>query len=259
MTPDAQPSAVELFPTTRTVGMDALDGDVVPLVGGGIVNPFGPTLLLTALTGRWRPGSDLPIIRASINPFSQKLEHIGVFKVRDLFEPLGTLLSVVPHSVPGCPTALLVCPLLRERAEDVWTVTARYLGNCEHASGTLEGVRQFVGDPRARVKHEIDDGMRIMFARQRGEDVPWPDQRRLTPSEAMELAQTQLARTHWLEEWQGFVMCWSESIDRVREKGLDRTALPRNTVESLVSNLINMTGATMAVTFADWDKYSSTS
>lgn len=257
MTPTTEPSKVELFPTPRTVGMDALGGDIIPLVGGGIVNPFGPTLLLTALTGRWRPESDMPIIQASINPFSQKLEHVGVFKVRDLFDPLGTLLSVVPRSIPGCPTALLVCPLLRERAEDVWTATARYLGNCEHASGTLEGVRQFAGDPRARVKHEIDDGMRIMFARQRGEDLPWPDQRRLTPSEALELAQTQLARTHWLVEWQGFVMCWSESIGHVRERGLAHPALAFDHVASLVSTVIDATSATMAATFPDWNAMSS--
>ena len=254
MTPDTEPSEVELFPTPRMVGMEALGGDVIALVGGAIVNPFGPTLLLTALTGPWRPGSDMPIIQASINPFSQELQHVGVFKVRGLFDPLGTLLSVVPRSIPGCPTALLVSPLLRERAEDIWTVTSRYLANCEHASGTLEGVRQFPGDPRSRVKQEIDAGMKIMLARQRGEDAPWPEQRRLTFDESMELVCSQLTRSHWLQEWQGFIMCWSESIGHVREQGLDRTALPFGHVESLVSNVINMTGDTMAATLPDWDK-----
>jgi hypothetical protein len=254
MTPDTKPSEVELFPTPRMVGMEALGGDVIALVGGAIVNPFGPTLLLTALTGPWRPGSDMPIIQASINPFSQELQHVGVFKVRGLFDPLGTLLSVVPRSIPGCPTALLVSPLLRERAEDIWTVTSRYLANCEHASGTLEGVRQFPGDPRSRVKQEIDAGMKIMLARQRGEDAPWPEQRRLTFDESMELVCSQLTRSHWLQEWQGFVMCWSESIGHVREQGLDRPALPFGHVESLVSNVINMTGDTMAATVPDWDK-----
>ena len=259
MTPNTEPSTFKFFPTARTVGMKALSGDVIALVGGGIVNPFGPTLLLTALTGSWRPGSDMPIIQASINPFSQELQHVGVFKVRGLFDPLGTLLSVVPRSIPGCPTALLVSPLLRERAEDIWTVTSHYLANCDHASGTLEGVRQFAGDPRSRVKQEIDAGMKIMLARQRGEDVPWPEQRRLTSDESMELVRTQLIRSHWLEEWQGFIMCWSESIGHVREQGLDRTALPFGDVESLVSNVINATGDTMAATFAHWDPMPSTS
>lgn len=254
MTANTEPSAVELFPTARTVGMEALSGDVIALVGGGIVNPFGPTLLLTALTGPWRPGSDMPIIQASLNPFSQELQHIGVFKVRGLFDPLSTLLSVVPRSIPGCPTALLVSPLLRERSEDIWTVTCHYLANCEHASGTLEGVRQFPGDPRSRVKREIDAGMKIMLARQRGEDVPWPEQSRLTSDESIELVRTQLTRSHWLQEWQGFITCWSESIGHVREQGLDRAALPFDHVESLVSNVINVTGDAMAATFPDWDR-----
>lgn len=259
MTPNTEPSAIELFPTARTVGMEALSGDVIALVGGGIVNPFGPTLLLTALAGPWRPGSDMPIIQASINPFSQELQHVGVFKLRDLFDPLATLLSAVPCSVPGCPTALLVSPLLHDRGEDIWRVTSHYLGNCENASGTLEDVRQFVGDPRSRVKHEIDASIKIMFARQRGEDVPWPEQRRLTPAESMELARVQLTRSHWLEEWTGFIMCWSESIGHVREQGLDRRALPFDDIESLVNNVINATGDTMEATFPDWVKAPSPS
>lgn len=248
MTQNTEPSVVELFPTARTVGIEALSGEVITLVGGGIVNPFGPTLLLTALAGPWQPGFDMPIIQASINPFSQELQHVGVFKVRGMFDPLGTFLSVVPQSIPGCPTALLVSPLLRERAEDIWTVTSHYLANCEHASGTLDGVPQFPGDPRSQVKQKIDAGMKIMLARQRGEDVPWPDQSRLTPAESMELVRTQLTRSHWLQEWQGFIMCWSESIGHVREQGLDRAALPFDHVESLVSNVINMTGDAMAAT-----------
>lgn len=254
MTPNTEASEVQLFPTARTVGMEALSGDVILLVGGGIVNPFGPTLLLTALTGPWHPGSDLPIIQASINPFSQELQDVGVFKVRGLFDPLGMLLSVVPQSIPGCPTALLVSPLLRGRAEDIWTVTSHYLANCEHASVTLEGIRQYPGDPRSRVKQEIDAGMKIMLARQRGENVPWPEQRRLTSDDLMELVRTQLTRSHWLQEWQGFIMCWSESIGHVRGQGLDRAALPFDHVESLVSNVINMTGDAMAATLPDWDR-----
>lgn len=133
-------------------------------------------------------------------------------------------------------------------------MTSRYLANCEHASGALEGVRQFAGGPRSRVKQEIDAGMKIMLARQRGEDMPWPEQRRLTSDESIELARTQLTRNHCLEEWPVFIMCWSESIGHVREQGLDRTALPFDHIESLMNSIINATGDTISATFPDWGK-----
>jgi hypothetical protein len=253
MKDDPQVSSVELFATPVGVGLEALSTALLPLVGGGIVNPFGPTLQLTALIGSLQAGADLPIVRAMLNPFSQEITQIGLFRARELIDPVATIQAVIPSNAGGCPTALLVSPLLRQRLGDIVHLTACYLATCESGEITLAGVNRFPGDPRSRVKQEIDESMKLMFASSKGENVTWPSERRLTIQEAAQLAQMQLQKSHWVEEWQGFVMCWSESIQHQQGSGFARPVLSFERIEPIFAAAVDASYETMTATFPDWD------
>lgn len=251
--PPAQFSSVELLSTPQDKGLDALAADIAALLGGGIVNPFGPTLQLIAVAGPWRVGADLPIIQSTLNPFLQEIQQIGVLKLRELFSPDETLAAVLPHSPGGCPTALLVSPLMRKRPVEMVSSIAAYLAACDHGGMTLESVKKFPGDPRARVKHDVDQSMKIIVAQRKGEDVSPPIDRKLATEEAVELTQIQLHRGHWLAEWRGFVTCWGESIEHQQQSGIARLALPFTAIETLFNSVVDASYATLAATFPEWD------
>jgi len=253
MKDDSQVSSVELFSTPALIGLEALSTALIPLVGGGIVNPFGPTLQLTAVIGGLQAGGDLPIVRAMLNPFSQEVAQIGLFRARELIDPVAAIQAVIPSNAGGCPTALLVSPLLGQRFDDLVNLTACYLANCDSGEMTLAGVNRFPGDPRSRVKHEIDESMQHMFGSRRGENVTWPSERRLTLQEAAQLVRIQLQKPHWIEEWRGFVMCWSESIQHQQGSGIVRPALPFERIEPIFTAAVDASYATMTDTFPDWD------
>jgi hypothetical protein len=253
MKDDSQVSSVELFATPALLGLEALSTALIPLVGGGIVNPFGPTLQLAALIGSLRAGTDLPIVRVMLNPFSQEIAQIGLFRARELIDPVSAIQAVIPSNAGGCPTALLVSPLLGQQLDDIVHLTACYLATCESGETTLAGVTRFPGDPRSRVKQEIDESMKRMLANRRGEHVTWPSERRLTLQEAAQLAQMQLQKSHWIEEWRGFLMCWSESIQHQQGSGIARTALSFDSIEPIFTAAVDASYATMTDTFPDWE------
>ncbi len=248
----SQFSSVESLPTPKDRGLDSLTGDLVVLLGGGIVNPFGPTLQLIAATGPWQVGVELPIIRAVLNPFSQQIQQVGVLALRDLFSPDDTLAAVLPERPGGCPTALLVSPFIIRKPENIVASVASYLANCDHGATTLAGVNRFPGDPRARVKHDIDESMRIMLAQHKGQNAEWPKDRKLTIDEATELARIQLQHDHWLAEWRSFVACWTEAIEHQQRTGIARTELPFATIETMVNSAVDMSYAALANTFPGW-------
>lgn len=250
-------SRVELFGESRLATLEHLAGDLFVMLGGGIVNPFGPTLQLIAATGPWQAGTAMPLIQAMVNPFSQSVSHIGTFHSRDLIDPVQTLRELVPKNAGGCPTALLVSPLLRGRAEDTVACTAAYVAACDSGLSTLEGVKNFPGDPRSRVKHDIAESMKIVMARQKGRETAWPEDPRLSADQATELVLLQLCHDHWVSEWEGFVTCWAESLEHQRQTGLARTALPYSAIQPMLNAIVDMSYNSLAGTFPDWEPHST--
>ena len=238
-------SSTDVFATPQPVNIDCLYGDLVVLLGGGIVNPFGPTLQLTAALGKWEVGTDMAVVQATLNPFQQEVNRIGTLKLRDRLEPVETLLSFMPTNPGGCPTALLVSPLLYKRPRDVIAVVGTYLTLCDSGTLTLEGVKLFPGDPRARVRHAIDGAMKTMASQRNDESAAVHEARKLTAEEGVELAKLQLTHDHWVEEWRGFVACWMESLASSPVAAL---AMTYDKAEPIVTRAIDTSYATLAET-----------
>ena len=242
---DKEMSSTDIFASPQPLDFDCLCGDMVVLLGGGIVNPFGPTLQLTAALGKWDAGTDMPVVRAMLNPFQQEVNGIGTLRLRDRLDPVETLLSFMPANPGGCPTALLVSPLLYKRPRDVIAVVGTYLALCDSSALTLDGVKLFPGDPRARVRHAIDGATKTMASQRSDESTAVPEPRKLTAEEGVELAKLQLTRDHWVEEWRGFVACWRESIASPQLAAL---AMTYDKVEPIVTRVIDCSYATLAET-----------
>jgi DNA repair photolyase len=194
----------------------------------------------------------MPIVQATLNPFSQKVVEIGSFDSRELIDPVSTIQAVIPADPGGCPTALLVSPLLAHRPDDVVSITARYLAACDSGPTTLAGVKRFPGDPKARVKHEIDEAMKEMLKRKQVGNPDNQEEKRLATEEALDLARTQLHKHNWVEEWRGFIICWSESIEHQRDTGIARSALPFDRIQPLLSEVVDLSNAVLKDTFPEW-------
>jgi len=253
----ADVSVVELLREAKPATLAALQSEFIPLVGGGIVNPFGPTLQLIAAVGEWRPGLELPIIWAILNPFSQVIQQIGVLKLRALVSPAEVLAAVVPKEPGGCPTALIASPLAQGRPADLVSGMAGYVAACEGVRDTLDRVRKFPGDPRSRVQDELANAMKAMKQRRNGEPVTTDSDLALTTLEAGEFVQIQLEREHWINEWQAFVDCWWESITRAPPMAPVVNPLPFTDIEPIFQRVTDMSAATLSATFPHWHQKGS--
>lgn len=241
-------SEAVVFDTPQPMPLESVFGDLCVLLGGGIVNPYGPTLQLTAAIGPWIEGTDMPVVQAVINPFQQSVYQVGIFKTRALTNPVEILSAFMPAAPGGCPTALLLSPLLSQRPNDIMSLVGKYLAACDAGYRTYQGVKQFPGDHRSRVNNELAAAARRIVAARQGEHAD-TDNRQLTPEEAHELLSIQLRPQHFIDEWRGFLMCWLESLNRQRDTGLDQEALSYKSVTPLLSRSMDITRAIISETF----------
>ena len=239
-------SQAELLESPQPMAFDCLLGNLVVLLGGGIVNPYGPTLELVAGIGPWKPGQDMPVVRAMLNPFTQDITQVGVLRIRDVFNPRDALAAFLPVCQIGCPTALLFSPLLRFQPQQIMSIFGEYLSARESGDLVLENVRKFPGDPYSRVKHETDNAMAIIKARRGGDHTEWPEIRKLTKEDAVELATMQLRKDFLTTEWNAFVRCWLQSIEAFPMRN---AAMPYATVEPVVLKVVDSTIKTLEDVF----------
>jgi len=240
---ESQRTAIEVFDTPLDLGIEALADDLILLHGGGIVNPNGPTLIMLVAVGTLQLGKDLPIVYASLNPFAQTITQVGVLKAREYTNPHELLCATVPHAPSGCPTALLLSPLLNLCADNALAIATAtlvlWLSSRDDGNLTLESVRRFPGDPVARVRNEIDLALAVIKARRQGKPWVFPESQCLTTEEATELATLQLNRAHWEKEWHAFVASWHESIDAQEKTGLASVAMPWAVVSPIWKKVVD--------------------
>lgn len=231
-------SETELCVVPQPMAFDCLLGDAVLLAGGAILNPFGPTLEVIAAIGKWGMGANLPVVRAMLNPFSQEIARVGECRIRDLFNPTELITAFLPACQGGCPTALLLSPLLHQRPNEALATSVAYLLQHDFVADTLASVRLFPGKPRDRVKNEVDRGMKAMLAERRGEPTVLPEPHVPTEAEVLAVVESQIRRSNLVAEWQCFILCWLQAIESQKQTGLARAAMPFGTVEPLVSTWV---------------------
>lgn len=239
---DKELSQAVLLDTPRPMTFDYLLGDLVVLLGGGIVNPYGPTLELIAGIGHWRSGQDMPVVRAMLNPFTQEISQVGVLSIRDRIRPFDTLSAFLPICQIACPTALLLSPLLKFAPQAITPLLSAYLAARPSGDLVLTNVTKFPGDPRTRVRHEAAQAMATITARRDGGPAVWQERRTLTEAEAAALAAMQLRSDFLTAEWNAFVLCWLESIQSSPIKDL---TMPYRRVELVVTKVVASTLKTL--------------
>jgi hypothetical protein len=179
------------------------------LLAAGIVNPMGPTLIVLGIDGEVKQQSTSESIELTLHPFSTVASRIALAHIGDpddLWRSADQVAKEVAKSA-SCPTLLLPSKLLDANANnEIWAAALRHYAD---GSTTLDRVRQYPGDPWTRVQREMD----------RTELATTQESRRLTASEAYELAATQLAAENLHAEFEAFMYAWHGSIDFQRQHG----------------------------------------
>lgn len=247
---EARCTRLEFFETPVALSLNALNDDFVVLHGGGIVNPFGPTLTMRVAVGTKDVGTTMAVIDVTLNPFSQSVKQVGAIKIRELINPLELLRESVPHSYGGCPTALLLSPFLLDTPRDAAHVVGLYLASRSHSRNTLALVRLHPGDPTARIAHELSRAME-MLAHRRGEAGLPSESGCLSVDEGSELATIQLQSEHWEREWHAFVDCWEQAGDPIQNTGLAALGLPFKEIQPIWAKAVDPSQQILMQLFPD--------
>lgn len=175
------------------------------VVAGGIVNPFGPTLIAVALEGKLKQGSELPVWVIMLNPFRQTAKRVGLFRADvDQVQMFDAVIPLVTTWFGGCPTLLMPSALQAEA--DTGGFVAKLLQQFDDGVNTLEGTRRHPRNPWSRIQAEVDGmagGARDQASRSS----------RLTDSEARELAKNLLDPASQTVEFQAFMDAWNGAIE----------------------------------------------
>lgn len=170
------------------------------LLGGGVINPTGPTLTVVGLLIQ-EHADEADILRIMFNPFSQDVVEVGKASLGDFptmvlnFEPLFDLIGGV------CPSLLLSPTML-----PAWAVPklyALFFHARQDGYRLLEGVRNHPRDPFKRVRKERKA---MEVADRKIQD------RKLTGDEASELTGALLQPKAINMEWKAFILAWDEAF-----------------------------------------------
>ena len=206
------PSLFEKFVEPKSVHLESLTNrEMITIVAGGIINPFGPTLNAIVLDGIIQTGNKLPILNINLNPFSQEAKEIGVAHIGDVWDPATDLKEFFSPPVLGsCPTLLLPSTLFD--ADGRININAIFISSFDNAYSVLEKVRRFPGDPWNRVQNDVDsigDTLKSIDSQ--------PETKKSVQSikddEAIELARNLLDPSNLKAEIKAFMYAWNGSIE----------------------------------------------
>lgn len=177
------------------------------MLGGGIVNPFGPTLTVAGFVGV-RKSNEFSVVQIMLNPFSQWVREVGTAFVGKFctlesgFEPLFGL------EWGSCPSVLLSPKAIKpDYAVEVYSRFLATMGNGQHL---LEGVRNFPGDPFKRIGSDMKSMGKKGFSIQDG---------KLDLADAKELASKLLEPEANEQEMKALIGAWDGAI-RFKKQGL---------------------------------------
>jgi hypothetical protein len=203
----AQPEKVD-FASVGKRGMTVM-------LAAGIVNPFGPTLGVVASDGSFNDGGCLPIVRMTVNPFSQECQVMGKVTVKDTWNPILDPQPFLSGLLQSAPTLLLPPVFLEHR--DTVRMFGRFLYVFNGVSPLLAKVKRFPKDPWKRIDADmksVSDNLPPIITGIR-EDMP-PRESDLNPvylAPALELAERLLDKDSMKAEFQAFLAAWDGAIE----------------------------------------------
>ena len=180
------------------------------LIGGGLINPFGPTLTALVIDEEMGSRRTHPILLLMLNPFSQSLTEVGTARIGDSWAPFQQIPRFFDLTFGSCPTLLLPSVLL-EKNENI-ELYARFLSTFDDAYSVLQKVRAFPGDPWSRVQQDVDGLASLIEKGERGL-ATGATQRSLSSEESKELSASLLDSPNLKSELQAFMYAWNGSIE----------------------------------------------
>ncbi|MFO0217895.1 MAG: hypothetical protein ACK54I_00665 [Planctomycetota bacterium] len=173
----------------------------------GIVNPFGPTLTCLGVLGEWTPGSVLPLVRLSVNPFSTSAEFVGEVHVGTSTNWPELIARSAANFHGGLATLLL--PSRTLSAEQSAAIFRTLVQQYSDVSGMLQRIEKYFGDPGKRVSVEIETAFESVRD-QAGQAQPADD------SEVRRLVDLLMSKEHREMEIKAFLEAWEGSIRHAR-------------------------------------------
>lgn len=184
--------------------------DLIPLVGAGIVNPFGPTLTLLAIIGDIDLEGPFPLIYLMLNPFTQKAEIVGEVLIEiQIFSPSG-LQPLLDFPFGSCPTLLF--PSGYTCKDENIVVFSKFLRRFSEARNVFDSVKKYPGDPWGRIKEDIQKLPRYIADHINGQNTEKCEQ--LSEEESIEFATILLSEEHASQEIAAFIAAWTGAIER---------------------------------------------
>ena len=97
------------------------------LFAGGFVDAFGPTLSVITVDGQFQMDQEkAPLLRITLNPYSQSCQILGHVTVGDMWAPREDLIPYLPNALfRTCPTLLIPSAVLPSDVTE--TMCARFL------------------------------------------------------------------------------------------------------------------------------------
>jgi hypothetical protein len=177
------------------------------MLGGGIINPFGPTLTVAGLEGGPDP-REFAVVQIMLNPFSRWVREVGTATLGETCSIQSDFMPLFGLEWGSCPSLLLSSRMFEE--DFVEQMYAKFLGSLENGQHLLEGVRRCPGDPFKRIEVDMQ-AMGVKGARIRDG--------KLTEAEAGELAGCLLKPEMNKQELKAFLGAWDGSL-RFQRRGL---------------------------------------
>ena len=167
----------------------------------GTVNPYGPTLALTAAVGPWASGARAAVVRAVLDPFNQRVEQVGWVAMGDDWQPQELLAPLLELDLGECPSLLLLNAAVPagEREALAFEILTRREGG---AAQRLTGVERYFAQPYERVGWEMQGGAAESVPVMTAEAYAW-------------LARLLLDPRHAFPELGAFLFAWRGSVEEV--------------------------------------------
>lgn len=193
------------------------DSQVLPILIGGIVNPFGPTLTVIALANDSTTAPPA-LVWASLNPFHSTVRVVGYLRPGEMATPLLDQISeelgargVFAGGTPSffLPDGILDAPERRRISHSLITGSS-------DLPALYDRLRRFPLNPWDRVSEEVSAAFDSASAKS-NEVSAAPDP--LKEGELDSLLDILLDVTHGQHELSAFVYAWKNSIEKLAETG----------------------------------------
>jgi hypothetical protein len=210
-------SKFQLWGTPMAIGLSDVGKEgFTTLFGGGILNPFGPTLNVVAIDGSFEYGRELPIVHISLYPFNQVVNAVGTASIQENWNPLQDLPPLFRLPMGDCPTLLL--PSAYIEPDEAIEFYAMFLSGFGNGSSVYEKVRRFPGDPWSRVDEDVNKILKGFAEARKMIDagiepkLDYPLGKPLAAEQARELSEYLLDPINLKGELMMFLYLWDGSI-----------------------------------------------